>query len=704
MFSLLAAAAKLPATELFVSPAGDDANPGTKARPFASLERARDAVRAQKELHPDRDYTVELRGGVYHLGHAVEFGLEDSAAPARTVTYEAYPNELPVFSSGREIGGWRKEGNLWVAPMPEDLKTFLTLYDTEGRLQRARGPAFSPTMDWKTGTNVDLYTLPFPKGSLKNWPNLQDIEIVIRPNYGWVLNILPLESVDEATGFARTAIPASYPMLQIRYGRPGINAPGTAWVENALDYLNGPGQWAVNTRERKVYLWPRTEKPEHIEAPRLTELIRIEGNIDYEGPRDEPVRGLRFKGLSFTRGDRWPWEKDRIGWELQHDWEMFDRPTAMVRLRGTEDIRFEHCRWFDSGGAGIRMDLYAKSNTVTDSVFERLGGTGILLAGYGPGTKDVNRDNEISRNHIHHVGEILWHAAAITVFQSGENHITHNLIHDLNYSGIVVSTRIGWDRSGPNESHICRWREMERAAGGAIIPRPGYFPFWELREPFQHGRNNLIEQNEIHDIMQKLWDGDGIYISGTGQSNWIRGNFIHDCMSSNMCEGIRCDDDQFGTLIERNVILRNGGLGTGLCIKGWNTLLNNFVVDTEGNYLIRAIISLEGIPMQGAVIERNIELASEPGIRPFFLKNLFGSPDPRYSETKTDFNLFWHTKDPHWADAHLAEARKEGAELHSLVGDPLFRDPDKGDFRFKPGSPAPKLGIEPIDLRKVGLR
>jgi hypothetical protein len=39
-----------------------------------------------------------------------------------------------------------------------------------------------------------------------------------------------------------------------------------------------------------------------------------------------------------------------------------------------------------------------------------------------------------------------------------------------------------------------------------------------------------------------------------------------------------------------------------------------------------------------------------------------------------------------------------------LTGDPRFRNPDTGDFRFKSGSPAPKLGIQPIDLRKVGLR
>lgn len=73
-----------------------------------------------------------------------------------------------------------------------------------------------------------------------------------------------------------------------------------------------------------------------IVAPALTELIRIEGAVDYDGSKDEPVRGLVFRGLTFTQADRFTWEEGHQGWGLQHDWEMFDRSTAMVRLRGAE--------------------------------------------------------------------------------------------------------------------------------------------------------------------------------------------------------------------------------------------------------------------------------------------------------------------------------------------------------------------------------
>ncbi|MSU49591.1 MAG: hypothetical protein EXS37_10970 [Opitutus sp.] len=172
-----------------------------------------------------------------------------------------------------------------------------------------------------------------------------------------------------------------------------------------------------------------------------------------------------------------------------------------------------------------------------------------------------------------------------------------------------------------------------------------------------------------------------------------------------MCEAIRCDDDQHATTIERNAILRNGGMGTGIAINGRNHVLNNFIVDPTAFFIPRGLISLEGVPVDGAVIANNIQIATRPKLKPFYLKNVLGvPPDPKFSETKTEHNLYWHPADPTWADAHFAAARAESQERHSRFADPRFIDPNAGDFRFHPDSPAPALGIEPIDLRKVGLR
>jgi hypothetical protein len=63
---MLCIACESPQTTFFVSPSGEDQNAGTEARPFATLEQARDAIRAYKAQHetlPEDGFTVYLREG-----------------------------------------------------------------------------------------------------------------------------------------------------------------------------------------------------------------------------------------------------------------------------------------------------------------------------------------------------------------------------------------------------------------------------------------------------------------------------------------------------------------------------------------------------------------------------------------------------------------------------------------------------------------
>ena len=54
---------------IYVATDGVDGSPGTRTKPFATLERARDAIRALKQKGglPPGGVTVWLRGGVYYL-------------------------------------------------------------------------------------------------------------------------------------------------------------------------------------------------------------------------------------------------------------------------------------------------------------------------------------------------------------------------------------------------------------------------------------------------------------------------------------------------------------------------------------------------------------------------------------------------------------------------------------------------------------
>jgi len=698
------------AADLYVAPGGDDANPGTKEKPLASLAGARDAVRSLKKEKPGRDITVEFAGGTYRLGETVVFGLEDSAAEGRTITYAAAAGEKPVFSAGVVIGGWEKlkdypkdlpakaRGKVYAADLPAGLERFYTLFDGAKRLPRARRAGFLPTGKAEGWTGEDHNTFRFPAGAMRKWKNLADVEISVVGAAPWTMNVLPLESVDSTNRVARTARRATYRLSRPRFGH---FESGSIFVENTFCGLDSPGKWVLDFAARKVYLWSDA-KPRNILAPRLTEFIRVEGRIDYDGPADEPARGIIFRGLTLTHGERYTWPADRLGWGLQHDWEMFDKPSAMVRFRGAEGCRVEACRFANSGGTAVRLDLHCQRNRIADNVIEHVGGAGVLLAGYGPGTKDVNKRNEVVNNHIHHVGETYWHSAGIWCWQSGENRIANNLIHNTPYTAICVTGRIVMDPSGECEcSRTVRWAELAKALGGEKNVR-GHLP-WKKREQFLHARKNVVERNEIHDVMEVLEDGNCIYVSGCGGGNMVRENYLHDCASIHMAEGIRCDDDQHETIIDRNILYRIGGLATYIAIKGVNHITNN-IMACPAAPTHRGMLSLEHTPIAGSIIQRNIIYAVNRKDIPCYQGATYYKTVTRLADCKADYNVWYNAADPDWGKRFVEAEQKNGVEQHSVAADPMFVNAAKGDLRLKKDSPALKLGFKPIDVKKIGLR
>ena len=660
--------------------------------PFATLEHARNEVRNLKKSKSG-DIIVLIREGVYPLQDTVVFRLEDSGEGQSTITYEAYPGEKPVFSSGEEIKDWKKVASA-LPGLPEEAKgkvlvaevshKFLSLYDDEGILPRARSEKYIPK---KESTENKLY---FSKGELKNWSNVEDVEIFVRPTRDWIVNMLPLVSVDETKGIARTGIDATYAMQQKGF-----------WVENVLEALDKPGEWVLNTKEGKVYLWPRNDS--QVIAPRLLELIRIEGKIDFEGPTDVPVRNLHFRGLTFKHGERYTLTKDDAG--LQHDWDMLDKNNAMVRLRGAENCVIDNCHFLYSGSGAIRVDLHGINNEISNNHIEHMGGGGILLCGYGPGTKDVNKKNTVYNNNIHNVGEIYWQSPGIFLWNSGDNRVANNLIHDTNYSGLIVSgcvIRFFFRSDLREQCRAIRWDE--------IGDLPEKLTVDDVR-PYWHSKNNMIEYNEIHHVMKKLGDGNGIYIRASGSGNVIRRNYIHHLVAeTGKQSGIRTDGGQMDVLIAENILYKC--TSQGMILKLNNRFENNIVADIFKPRLVYLKI-VEG-PMMGASNKHNIFYSASEGSKfisqPSPGKGLFGE-DSRgripatMKDVASDYNIYYCKADNGLAENALNYLQKEdNSDNNSLATDPLFVDIENGDFRFKPDSPAIELGIKPIDISKIGLR
>lgn len=127
-----------------VAPSGSDAAPGTAERPFASLQRAQEAVRELTRAGLRGPVTVRLASGVYELSEPLTFGPEDGGTAEVAVTYAAATGARPVLSGGRRITGWRRgEDGIWttrVQGVREGTWYFRQLWVNGRRAVRARRP------------------------------------------------------------------------------------------------------------------------------------------------------------------------------------------------------------------------------------------------------------------------------------------------------------------------------------------------------------------------------------------------------------------------------------------------------------------------------------------------------------------------------------------------------------------------------------
>ena len=73
-----------------------------------------------------------------------------------------------------------------------------------------------------------------------------------------------------------------------------------------------------------------------------------------------------------------------------------------------------------------------------------------------------------------------------------------------------------------------------------------------------------------------------------------------------------------------------------------------------------------------------------------------------------DYNLYYNPNIPvvsvRFQDQALDEWQERGKDVHSVITDPSFVNPEHYDFRLLTNYPAFDLGFQPIDMSKVGPR
>jgi hypothetical protein len=251
------------AADYYVAPDGSDANPGTATSPFATLARARDAVRRHLAGSLTRDLLVLIRGGIYRQEETLTFGPQDSAGEKYSITYAAYPGEKVILSGGRRITGWRKgSGEIWTAELPE-VKAgtwyFRQLFVDGRRATRARTPNWGDknTPWWKIRkSTVDRSKPPARDVAItlsvdhpiKAWKNASDVELVFLDNNdGGRRRLSDINEVEQTVTIPPPQMSIS--PIFVWDWRISIPAAGKAcYLENARELLDEPGEWYLDRK------------------------------------------------------------------------------------------------------------------------------------------------------------------------------------------------------------------------------------------------------------------------------------------------------------------------------------------------------------------------------------------------------------------------------------------------------------------------
>ena len=492
----------VPSADFYVAVNGSDSNFGTEQQPFATLEKARDAVRAKIESGLKTDVLVLVRGGTYRLSKPLVFGSNDSGTPGHSIVYAAFPGEKPVLSGGASITDWQPHRDgIWKASAPQ---LFRQLYVNGVRAVRARTPNAPNTysLNW----NVKDKTISVPAGQIANWNNFQQVEMVV--SLMWAEAILRLDSF--TTNGDTADLVVQNPERDMVFLRPyPAKLPDQAYhFENAYEFLDAPGEWYLDTRVKTLYYKPRKgedmTKTEVI-APAIETLLRVEGTLE------KPVHDLCFRSLAFEHSN---WTRASKSGMLNMQAGLFNtkvepnnkqwcaRSPAAVYVAAADRVTFERDAFRHIGAAGIDFYFGTHGCAVVGNVFDDISGNAIQLAQFNEGDReshvpyqpadprDICSDDSIRNNYITRVGQDYYGCVAIACGYPRKLTVEHNEIAEVPYTGISVGW--GWFH-GPNVM-----------------------------------RGNRIRYNRIHHFMSRLWDGGAIYTLSPQFDSEIAFNHIYD--------------------------------------------------------------------------------------------------------------------------------------------------------------------------------
>lgn len=242
-------------------------------------------------------------------------------------------------------------------------------------------------------------------------------------------------------------------------------------------------------------------------------------------------------------------------------------------------------------------------------------------------------------NRVHGIGRS--YPSGIGIFEGGERCVVaHNEVHDCSYSAINYG-----------------------------------------------GVSNVVSDNVIYDCMKALHDGAAIYMFAATNCV-LRGNLARDFTDTGGygASAYYLDERSTGCVVEKNVALR----------VGWpshNHMATNNII-RNNLFLVEGDAKLTFPRSADYTLEKNILVATgkirieNVGAVTHWFRNLFFSRIGKIEQVRME--------------AYSAKETVLGPPGDTFMADPMLVDPAKGDFHFRPGSPAIGLGIEPVDISQAG--
>ena len=491
--------------------------------PDSSLSDAIRKAREMKRLGKATEVTINLATGTYFLYEPLRLRPEDSGL--KLVGKDA------VISGGMQITGWKKEGKLLVAEIPDfngRPVDFRQLWVNGQKAVRARDVSNFEQMNRIRTYDKKNHILWVPKKAVEKIMKAPYAEMVLHEM--WCTSNLRIKRIEIQDDSAAIRFHDPEAKLQFEHPWPSPMTPDTKhpspfYLTNAKELIDEPGEWYHDIRGHKLYYMPRINEKLEMRNEKLSAIVPVlETLIEVIGTAEHPVRNITIEGVTFSH-TTWmrPSEKGHVplqaGMYLTEAYKLrpsIDRPNnhkldnqgwlgradAAVELRYTEDINFKDCHFEHLGGSGLDYVIACRRGKTTNCTFNDIAMNGYVCGSFSPeglethlpyqptDFREVCTGQEVSNCLFLEVSNEDWGCVAVCAgYVSGIN-IEHNTIHDISYTGISL----GW---GWNRDLVCM-------------------------------KDNKVHANLIYNYAQHMYDCAGIYTLGNQPGTVISENVVRD--------------------------------------------------------------------------------------------------------------------------------------------------------------------------------